>query len=70
MRQAKRVWITDGSPRRYNSESYKIYKQCKCDFRKEKRKAERQWNRKKYFDISVASEVDIGELYRTVKRQR
>lgn len=45
---------------------YKEYKQAKCEFRRHKRKAERQWNKETYFQMS---ELAIGEFYKTVKQQ-
>ena len=70
MRRAKRKWTQEGKPRDPMQETYKSYKQSKCDFRREKRKAERQWNKEKYFEITAACEMDIAEFYRTVKKQR
>ena len=70
MRQAKRKWVSSGKVRDKNDSHYKVYKDTKRIFRQHMRKAERVWNREKYVEINAASEVDIGEFYRTVKKQR
>jgi hypothetical protein len=70
MRAAKRNWASAGKPRHCDNETYIQYKQSKRDFRRYKRQAERQWHRENYIEITSASEVDVAEFYRIVRKQR
>jgi len=70
MREAKRNWVSRGKPRDKSDPTYCEYKKQKCEFRRQHRQAKRQWNKEKYINIAAASEVDIGEFYRTVRKQR
>jgi hypothetical protein len=53
-----------------SDESYVNYKKTKCEFRRQKRKAEREWEREKYFELKMACELDIAQFYKTVRKQR
>ena len=65
MRNARRRWKSEGSPRTTESKSYKEYKMNKNSFRKLYRHAMKEWHQSIFDEMDKATEIDIGTFYKT-----
>lgn len=61
MRQSRRAWKSEGSPRDKHNESYVNYKK-KCKW-KLHRLAKKDWTQTIFDEIDKAAEIDIGTFY-------
>ena len=68
--ELRNKWIEAGRPRGLQHESFRKYKESKCEFRRELRKRQRQAEREKYDFIENSLELDQSLFWRSVNLRR
>ncbi|XP_060064698.1 uncharacterized protein LOC132545047 [Ylistrum balloti] len=63
------VWVKLGRPRGDNSESFRLYKEAKCNFRRAHRRLSEEHLQKQNDDVAEAAEVDQQTFWTLVKRR-
>ncbi|XP_069114366.1 uncharacterized protein [Argopecten irradians] len=70
MRERRVVWIQDGRPRGSQFQSYRDYKRCKRDFRRELDQARHEYEQSEFQSLQQAAEIDSGTFYRAVRARK
>lgn len=70
MRQARRVWISDGRPRGNNYDSYRKYKRAKSMFRSHHRRSAENYLASLNAEIDNAAEIESAFFWEKIKSRR